>query len=957
MRRLVSLVFVFALAVMFVSTGTAAKAERPVLRVGYTEVRDYISKDEDGCFRGFIYDYLEAVSTYLGYTFEYVSVETPSEAIGMMMRGEIDIVAALPDIKNPPSFITLSPRAIIYAPIGVVTRGGMSFEPGKPLRIGYAEQLYDRQEIINGLNYYGQKQNVDYELVPYPMPNEMVVAYKLGGLDGYIDATIFNKGSEPMIAHLFTYRFSSSIRTDNPELQEAFERAEGELLLVNPRLREQLYAKYFNDGTPLLLTAEEKAYIEEHPVIPAAMTPGQKPYTYFENGAAKGIVGEVAGLVSNYLGVRFDIREPKTRQELLELFKNDEIDVVIDCYTDYNWARTNDALLSFPYLRVSYVPVMRKGNAMPKKPVVACARGFFYTHEYVEKHYDATQRIYFSTIPECLAAVNDGKADVAFVNSITVQYELEQGNYMNLYTNGSEVFSNMMSFAVKRNADPRLIRVLDKAVNHLGEARIDEIVTRYVFEVNRERSLRAYIVQNPWKVLAIVTLALLAFTYYKQRMAKEKYKLAYRNHKTGLPNIRWFEDNAPKVVEQHAEDHAAGRLFVMVLSTQRIDLLKASLDKETVARGIRELIDRVRGKNPWMLVDGISSELTHFYVLGRIEDGLGLRDMAERFARDAALLHGKGYNVHMEYYFGLCEIPTDKMPEINVLMNNADTAQQEAKERGDYIGIYDEKLQQKRFRQKEIERLMQKAIEHEEFQIWLQPKYDIRTRKIIGAEALARWQSPELGFVMPGLFISLFEKNGFIVEFDYYMLDHVCRLQRRRIDEGRPIVPFSVNQSGLHIREPGYLDRLRATIAPYDLPPGSIDLEITETAFVDFDTQEGRANSSAIIAGLKEMGFTVSMDDFCTGYSSIAMLQHLDMDVMKIDRAMLLASEASKRGQKIIKQVVALGQDLNMLVLCEGVETKEQEAFLLDNGCYYAQGFLFGKPMPAEDYFAFADAM
>ncbi|MBR1553675.1 MAG: EAL domain-containing protein, partial [Schwartzia sp.] len=353
----------------------------------------------------------------------------------------------------------------------------------------------------------------------------------------------------------------------------------------------------------------------------------------------------------------------------------------------------------------------------------------------------------------------------------------------------------------------------------------------------------------------------------------------------------------------------------------------------------------------------LSSELTHLYVLGRLDSGMTLRGAAEKFAGDTALLTSQGYDVHMQYDFGLCTVPADGDISVPHLMADADTAQVEARDSGDYIGIYDEKLQQKRLKQKMISQVMQKALTNDEFQIWLQPKYDIRTQKIIGAEALTRWQSPELGFVMPGLFIGVFEKTGFILEFDYYVLEGVCKLQRRRIDEGKPVIPFSVNQSGLHIREPDYLDHLREILGRYHLPPGAIDLEITETAFVDFDTQDGKENSSAIITAMKEMGCTVSMDDFCTGYSSIAMLQHLDMDVMKIDRAMLLASEASGRGQKIMRRVVSLGQDLNMLVLCEGVETKEQEQLLLDNGCFYAQGFLFGRPMPAEDFFAFADKL
>ena len=195
------------------------------------------------------------------------------------------------------------------------------------------------------------------------------------------------------------------------------------------------------------------------------------------------------------------------------------------------------------------------------------------------------------------------------------------------------------------------------------------------------------------------------------------------------------------------------------------------------------------------------------------------------------------------------------------------------------------------------------------------------------------------------------EKNGFILEFDYYVLENVCRLQRQRLDEGKPLIPFSVNQSGLHIREPGYLDRLREIIGRYHLPPGALDLEITETAFVDFDTKDGKGNSAAIIAAMKEMGCTVSMDDFCTGYSSLSMLQNLPMNVMKIDRSILWSAETSPRSISILRHVIALGKALSMSVLVEGIETKEQEELLLALGCDSGQGYLYSKPMPAHEFY------
>jgi len=284
------------------------------------------------------------------------------------------------------------------------------------------------------------------------------------------------------------------------------------------------------------------------------------------------------------------------------------------------------------------------------------------------------------------------------------------------------------------------------------------------------------------------------------------------------------------------------------------------------------------------------------------------------------------------------------------IMNNAETAEHEAQSAGKVIGLYDDAVRKKLAHLKQLEDLMHPALEREEFQIWLQPKYEIDTQKIVGAETLVRWQSPELGFLMPGQFIELFEKNGFIVNFDYYMLEKTCQIQRHRLDTGRKVVPISVNQSGLHMREEGYLARMRAIVDKYQLPPGVIELELTETAFVDFETKEARDSTIGIVHALHEMGFTMSMDDFGTGYSSIAMLQTLPMDVMKIDRSLLLAAEKAPRAQEILQSVIELGQRLKMKVLCEGIETREQESLLLSLGCHIGQGFMFGRPTIADDF-------
>lgn len=208
---------------------------------------------------------------------------------------------------------------------------------------------------------------------------------------------------------------------------------------------------------------------------------------------------------------------------------------------------------------------------------------------------------------------------------------------------------------------------------------------------------------------------------------------------------------------------------------------------------------------------------------------------------------------------------------------------------------------------------------------------------------------------MPGTFIDVFEHNGFILRFDYYMLEKICQLQRQRLNDGQKIVPISVNQSRLHIKEENYLDKMQRIADRYKLPAGCVELELTETAFGDFEQSEQRGHAVHVIKELKKMGYSISMDDFGSGYSSLALLQTLPMDIMKIDRSMLVSAEESPRAKSILRNIVDLGQRLGMEVICEGIETPEQEKFLLELGCRYGQGYLYARPMPMQNFADFIE--
>lgn len=260
--------------------------------------------------------------------------------------------------------------------------------------------------------------------------------------------------------------------------------------------------------------------------------------------------------------------------------------------------------------------------------------------------------------------------------------------------------------------------------------------------------------------------------------------------------------------------------------------------------------------------------------------------------------------------------------------------------------IFDENLQKQSEMQKQIEMNMLYALSKNEFLFYVQPKYNLQAQQCSGGEALVRWNSEKLGFLMPDEFIPIFEKNGFILEIDFFMLAKALQLLQKQIKKGIQPQPISVNLSKVTLTFPNYLERLESLIKKYDdVPLSLVELEITETIMEgNYDTVV------SLMYALKTMGFTISMDDFGSGYSSLNTLRELPVDILKIDKEFLKISDTSERSRKIIQSVIGMSKDLDITVVCEGVETSEEVDFLNACGCDIIQGYFYARPMPYVAY-------
>ncbi|MBQ2581458.1 MAG: EAL domain-containing protein [Ruminococcus sp.] len=283
---------------------------------------------------------------------------------------------------------------------------------------------------------------------------------------------------------------------------------------------------------------------------------------------------------------------------------------------------------------------------------------------------------------------------------------------------------------------------------------------------------------------------------------------------------------------------------------------------------------------------------------------------------------------------------------IETAYNNACAARAtlgETEESG--ICIFDnDLLEQQRWRDI-VHEHQQTALNNEEFVVYYQPKYDPRTNRLRGAEALVRWDSPEFGFVTPGRIIPIFEKNGFITEIDHYMIKHVAQDQKAWLDAGYECVPVSVNVSRAHFIENDLADQIRDLVDAADCPHELIEIELTESAF--FDDKKAMIET---IKKLKDYGFRVSMDDFGAGYSSLNSLKDMPLDVLKLDADFFRGDNAGERGEIVVSEAIKLAKSLDMLTVAEGVEEKPQVDFLAEQGCDMIQGYYFAKPMPKSEY-------
>lgn len=419
-------------------------------------------------------------------------------------------------------------------------------------------------------------------------------------------------------------------------------------------------------------------------------------------------------------------------------------------------------------------------------------------------------------------------------------------------------------------------------------------------------------------------------------LEKRMRRMAFYDHLTDLPNRRYFDQKLQSLIEVDAQKGFAVLFFDLERLKQINDTFGHSAGDELlkrVSQRIKERVNyfsaRISGDQFAVIMESIQEG----------EDPARLADSINPIFSDA--FHINSFELKISPSIGISLYP-DNGSTADELVRNTESSLYHAKQKGNTrFQVYHPSMDIESYKLFTLEQDMRKALQEDEFFLEYQPRVDTKTRRLVSAEALLRWNHPEWGRVSPLEFIPVAEETGLIVDIGEYVIRKVCRQIHSWKESGLPIVPISVNISPLSFLKSCLVSTIKAALDENHLDASLLEIELTESSLINYSE-----NVIAVLKELGEMGVKIALDDFGTGYSSITQLKKYKFDVLKIDKTFIQAMDKNAEDAIITANLIQLAHGLNMKVVAEGVETFEQFYSLRKNECDQLQGYLFSKPIP-----------
>ncbi len=952
MKRLAALLLCFFLGMSVLPPSAAlAHDTQKIVRVGWYD-SSYNTMDSFGRRSGYAYEYQLKIAAYTGWSYEYVTGSW-SELLRMLINGDIDLMSDV-------SYTAERAELMLFPELPMGAEEYYLFTAPDSRKISSADistlngkRIGVNRDSIQADFYreWAKRNGIEAELIELTNSEDRSLnMLETGELDAYVTVDSFTDLRRAVpVAKVGASDFFFAVSKTRPDLLKDLNSAMSRIQNENRFFNQQMFEQYIKTaGANAFLTADELNWLSTHGTIRVGY---QDNYLAF--CAADQTSGELTGAMKDYLDraasclenaqLSFSAKAYPTMEDAVSAMKNGEVDCVFPANLSGYDGEKLGIVMTQPLISTDIYVVVRQSDlntfANKEHVIVAVNEGNPNYDAFLLDHYPNWQKVYYTSTADCLKAVSERVADGVLISSYRYNNIFRQCEKYHLATLPTGLEMDYCLTVGK--GEKELYSILSKMVSLVPTSTFSSALSYYITE-DAKLSLGDFIEDNLTGVMTGITVVVLAIlllllrSVRAEKRAKQLISATEIDSLSGLYNRDYFFQYANRLFHEHSDVP----MDAVVLNIEQFHSVNALNGREFGDRILRVL----------------GSEL---HTIAEEAGGIAGRFGADRF--DCYCRHVENYqaffdrlqskvdavspntSVFLRMGVALCQPGIEPVQLFDRARIACTQARGHFKE---HLIVFDEKVRERELLDQRLINDLRRALDNYELEVYYQPKFDVGVEppRLVSAEALVRWQHPELGMITPDIFVPLFERCGKISEVDKYVWSEAARqIARWQVRYGRTI-PVSVNLSRVDVFDPTLEKNLDDIIRQNGLEYDTLKLELTESAYTENAEQVIR-----VVEGLRHKGYTVEMDDFGTGYSSLNMLSAMPVDVLKMDRTFIRNMENNERDVQLVALILGIARNLKIPVIAEGVETETQLQILKNLGCTLVQGYYFSRPLhPAE---------
>ncbi len=923
-----------------------ATEENTNVKLGYVSGYGSVSNINSVFNKGYVYDITSKMEIYSDLKFEYIEYFNAVDMLKALGDGDIDIMGPNPYIEEDEQFKSSMRMGSAYVCLAVPTENSDEYYYDNPDSIdGKTVASFNDSPFEKYLDEYCEKHNITVNYV-----RGLSTDYENLSADLYLVSSSFDKFHNfSSIYNFSTYSNYMVQNKDNEQNNEIIDKAYENTIANEPQLLTELNEKYYGEISLLnrLLKLEEINLLKSSD-YKVGFVDSHNPFTYLdENNNPSGISIDVFNYYIERYGynsvqyIPYHLGDEDTTDEE---YAYENCNVLLASMGNYSQLEDgfylSDSYLDIPMFVLAENEIDLLDESKFKK--VGVIQNATIDPEEIYAVYPNCEYILFTDAQELAYSYNDGSLDAVMLSKYSTSYA--QPFITRDYNTYGTDLEMTLRLWISKDESVDYLNISNVAFNHIPDDKINEIIEQELLKNQKTYTLIDFLYDNfqtlvyIFVILALIAMSLIIFN----KSRKKSIMLAALNKDTATNCVSQFRFN--ELVPKILKEAKVGEYEVVSIDLDKFSTINKvyGMSKgNEVIKAIAKVLLEVFDSETSVVARATADQ---FYLIHRYYENIDFMELCNKLiAPEVKRVVGENYNLSLSVGVYRIDDPKENVTEI---FNHCMLARQKGKKLyKTTINYFDEQMREEEKNIINIVYRMKEALKGNEFFVKLQPKVDFKTLKICGAEALVRWLPKSSATeIYPDQFISVFESNGFIPDLDYFVFEETCKF----INENSSMLNIpviSVNVSAITLFDYRFKDKLTTISKKYNINFDRVELEITESA-IEID----KVMIQNKVSEIKQLGYSISIDDFGAGLSSLNRLSSLEFDTVKLDKEFLDFKSADTKGAIIVEDVVKMAKDIGMKVVCEGVETAKQAKWLQDINCDVAQGYYFFRPITKDEF-------